>query len=153
MEQNDDIINQFRESFEELIAETKLSMGDFAKDIHMSRFVVHKLLTSETNVRFMTLIRIADYFDCPIEYLCGRAPRQCTFEKQTRPPFAEWFPYILDATGHTWYEVYKATGIASTRKYEWENNGTHPRLISLDKIARYLSISTDLLVGRCKLNK
>ncbi len=89
MEQNDDIINQFRESFEELITETKMSMGDFAKDIHMSRFVVHKLLTSETNVRFMTLIRIADYFDCPIEYLCGKTDDFLSYDPQPLSPFSE----------------------------------------------------------------
>lgn len=62
--------------------------------------------------------------------------------------FKEKFVQILQQKHITPYEVAKSTGISQGLMSEYKNGIKMPTIINLTKIADYLEVSTDYLLGR-----
>lgn len=50
-------------------------------------------------------------------------------------------------TGHTQQEVADACGISKSTYCQYESGDRHPRIATIKRLAAYLQISTDLLIG------
>lgn len=94
-----------------------------------------------------SIIKLVDYFNCSIEYLCGNTLTVLEFEPKPCPPFGDWMQMVLKHCGKTSYQLFKETSIKSSQYYYWRK-GAMPLLTSLDVIASYLDITLDYLVGR-----
>jgi transcriptional regulator with XRE-family HTH domain len=60
----------------------------------------------------------------------------------------EVFAQMLQQRGITPYRVHKETGVAQSTLSDWKTKGTTPSVESLMKIARYLDVTVDELVGQ-----
>ncbi len=58
------------------------------------------------------------------------------------------FAQLLQEKGITPYRVHKATGVAQSTLSDWKTKGCTPSVESLLKIATYLEVSVDKLLGQ-----
>jgi transcriptional regulator with XRE-family HTH domain len=58
------------------------------------------------------------------------------------------FELLLQQKGITPYKVSKGTGISQTTLSDWKRGRSEPKLDKLQRIADYLGVTTDFLLGR-----
>ena len=93
------------------------------------------------------LVKLADYFDCSLDFLTGRTDTVLDYSPKPCPPFYARFREVMAERGITRYRMSKETKIKDSYFTEW-SKGTDPHLFSLIEVADYLNVSVDYLVGR-----
>ena len=92
-------------------------------------------------------ILIADYFNVSLDYLFfDKEDEKNKFKKA--PPFDEQLKKILKEFDKSWYRMIKDKVCTFDNFYKWFNLKSVPNMDSVIKIADYLSVSLDYLVGR-----
>ena len=92
-------------------------------------------------------IRLADYFNCSLDFLYGRSEDDTPPKPAPMPKLDERIKSVLKACGVTWYNVVKNTGLSKSTLLQW-GRGRDPLLSKLAELADYLGVSIDYLVGR-----
>ena len=62
----------FGERLRSLLKARKLSQTEFCKQLHLSSCALYKWLSGKNNPSVESLIRLAEYFDCSVDFLIGR---------------------------------------------------------------------------------
>lgn len=85
------VVVLFWERFYAMCAERGTKPNPVAKEIGISSGIVTKWKTAKTLPNGETLIKIADYLDCSVDYLLGRTdcPDLLTYDKDGRPVILE----------------------------------------------------------------
>ena len=92
------------------------------------------------------LIKLADYFDCSIDFLVGRTDE---VEMPAKIEHSQIIFKILEDRNLTPYQVAKETGLSESLFSKWKKNPTSEIASqTLVLIADYLSCSVDYLIGR-----
>ena len=60
----------------------------------------------------------------------------------------EIFAQLIQKKGVTPYRVHKETGVAQSTLSDWKTKGCTPSVENLAKIADYLEVSVDTLIGK-----
>ncbi len=135
-------------TIEELMLSEGLSISEFAKILGMdykqlSNYVKGVYVPSLNNA-----IRIADYFSCSLDFLCGLTENAIK-RSYSKPDFKfyERYKSILKEMNITHYRLCKDIGINVNDLRLWKM-GRIPTLTTLIKVADYLSDSIDYLIGR-----
>ena len=95
-----------------------------------------------------TIVKIADYFCCSIDYLLGLAPHLIDDKLNYTPPFSTAFAQILKEYNVTRYQVNKHTKIANSKLDYWYHGTQNPSLNNGLKRAKYFDCTIDKLLGR-----
>ena len=95
-------------------------------------------------------LKIADYFDCSLDFLSGRSDVAFDFQLQKPPAFSSHLRTLLKIKGITRTQINRDTRVKSSHFVDWKN-GSDPHIFSLIELADYLDISLDILIGREKL--
>lgn len=130
-----------------LLKENSLSPYAFSVIMGVSSSVVRKWLKPGCNVTLINLVRIADYFDCSIEYLVGRSDDLSACDFKPVPDFAVQLKKVIAESNRSVYDICKHTTLAWTCFSDWYH-GQNPRLGSLIQLADYFGITIDDLIGR-----
>ena len=141
------ILTDFCATLRELIEEKEQTIKSLATELKVSYIILLRWKNGEKNLRLNSLIKLADYFNCSIEYLCGRTKEDIIYTPQECPRFGEWIDTVIKKCGKTTYQLFKNTTIRSSQYYYWKR-GSVPLLTSLDILARFLDTTLDFLVGR-----
>lgn len=141
------MVNGFKTTLKELLTDNGFNATSFSRAIGVNMFVVRKWLNEVKDVKLKSLIKIADFFGCSLEYLCGKSDVLLTYEPQPLPPFDERIKTVLHSCGKTSYRLLTDTAIAPSQYHGWLH-GTMPMLTTLETIAEYLNGTLDYLVGR-----
>ncbi len=145
----DDIVVSFKNSLNEIMIERGISIVQLGKGIDADPSTLHRWFDRVNDVKLKTLLKLADYFECSIEYLCGKTHEYkkciphscCKFGIRIKELLAE---YKLIP-----YKFFSQIGIAPSKYYYWLSGG-EPMLTSLEAMAKFLYITLDKLVGREK---
>ncbi len=141
------IVNRFKTVFGELIEQSGLGIVGVAREMKVSRYMLYKWLHVAKDMRLPSLVKIADYFDCSLEYLCGKADVRLEYVPQPLPEFSSRLREVLREKNMSAYRMFRETNIVSTQLHQW-THGITPALNTLEKIAVCLSVTLDYLVGR-----
>lgn len=98
-----------------------------------------------------TLLKLADYFKCSVDYLVGNNDMLCEKDYGYNSTFAERFNQLLKAHNCATYKSFNVEGISKSSFYEWKRGQSLPTLEKLIKIAKYFDCSLDFIVGRTEL--
>ena len=126
------------------IKEEELAKGLELKDASM----VYRWLKS---VHVPTLKRaneIANFFNCSLDYLAGRTDDFKTVKAQPLKPFGENLRKAIDNSKFSQNKIIRELNVSTHSIVSWLNNKTIPNFSSVIKLADYLNISIDELVGR-----
>lgn len=143
-----DILSNFVENLKELMFDKQMTAKSLCEklDINLSQF--YRYLRKESIPYTTTIVKIADYFCCSIDYLLGLAPHLIDDKLNYTPPFSIAFAQILKEYDITRYQVNKHTKIANSKLDYWYHGAQNPSLNSVLKLAKYFDCTIDKLLGR-----
>lgn len=138
----------FIQTLQELMQDHELNILQLSKKLNCNNSVISRWLTGFNNPKSYMLIRIADFFDCSIDYLYGRRDDP-TFQKAKRnKTFAEQLSMIMGKEKITKYQLAKRCEIQPSTISKWLIHSRIPETETLLKLADVLECSLDYLVGR-----
>jgi len=137
----------------ELIAEYKKATNgtdeDIAKSIglnstaNISRWASGKVLPS---VKYS--LKLAKLFDCTLDYLFGRTNTMDSFKNLKTVDFAIHLQELLNERKITKYKLFKDLNLTKGHETSWFKQKRTPTTANYLRLADYLNISVDELVGR-----
>ena len=142
-----DILSNFSERLIELMEENDLNAERLGKRTNINPTVIRYWKKPEKDIYVSSLIKVADYFKCSLDFLCKRSETYLDYTPKECPPFMKWLPTVITENGKTTYRIFKDTRIKSSYFASWRK-GAEPLLSSLGELADYLGCTLDRLVGR-----
>lgn len=137
------------ERLSELMIEHELDNKTLADKVGVSAATVGRWRRSVKYMYLSQILKLANYFNCSLDFLTGRSETVIDFVPQDCPPFYSRLKNILEAKGISRNKINRETKIKSSHFVDW-NKGTDPHILSLVELADYLEITLDYLVGREK---
>lgn len=140
-----------QEVLDDLMLEKDMSTFQLSKEMNMDYKQLSNYVKGRFSPSLKSAIKLADFFQCSLDYLCGLTDHR-TFYNYSTPDFLffERYKKILKERNITHYKLAKETDINVNDLRLWKH-GKIPTLYNLIKIADYLSISIDGLIGRIPL--
>lgn len=137
----------FGERLKELMLEKDITAVSLSDAINVDPSVIRRWYNHNMDVNLSTLLLLADYFSCSLEFVSGRIEidEESTFKLAGN--FYENLASILKQKKITEYRISTDKIFSRNMFFQWKN-GSQPRLSSLIKIADYLDVTLDYLVGR-----
>lgn len=142
-----DVKKGLRERLNELIEYSGKTEKELSKALGTSCGVISKWRRGDIDPKLRSVIKLADFFECSLEYMCGKTEYDTYYERKDVERFGERLPKVLKACNKTAYRLIKDTRITSAQYAHWRK-GIEPLLSSAEEIAEYLGITLDYLVGR-----
>lgn len=134
------------ERLNELLNEKYMSAAKLAEVIGLSGVTVRNWRRTNAAVKLEHLLRVAEYFECSLDYLCGRTEDEGIFRKDTAPCFPERLKALIGDCKTPIDRIAKETQLDRHNFYDWFN-GMPPLSSSLIILANYFGCSIDYLVG------
>ena len=97
---------------------------------------------------FLHLIKLADYFKINIDYLLDISENMEIVEPKKLPKFSEHLKKIIKQQKSSQYKLIQDNIISAGHINSWLNIGSLPSAENLIKLAEYLNVTIDELVGR-----
>ena len=134
----DTIIVSFRNSLNEILTLRDIDSVKLGKELGIDPSVVRRWRNKGIDVRLKTLIRLADYFECSIEYLCGKSHNNSKFVSiKDYPNFGERLLAIMKKNNVRPYQLFDNSKIVPSEYYYWL--GGEPSLSSLNILADFFA--------------
>lgn len=134
------------ERLAELMSEN-IKSSELASAIGVNTSSVNDWKRGKFQIYLSNLIKLADYFDCSLDFLVGRSETFLDYTPKPCPPFYPHFRKILKERGKNRYRMTKETRIKDSYFTKW-SKGSNPHVVSLIEVADYLGVTLDYLVGR-----
>ncbi len=138
----------FVENLKELMIDNDLSVKTFCEKLDIGNSELYRCLRKENLLILSSIIKIADYFCCSIDFLLGLAPYLSDDKLNYTPPFNIAFKQILSEYGITRYQLNKHTKISNSSIDNWYNGVHSPSLDNVIRLAKYFNCTIDKLLGR-----
>ena len=135
------------ERLTELMNEKGISNNELAEILGVTPCSVGRWKRGVKNMRLTQFIKIANYFNCSLDFLIGRSENYIDFVPKECPPFYDYFKKLISDKGISRNKINTETKIKSSHFVDWKN-GAEPQIHSLIELADYLDISIDFLIGR-----
>lgn len=143
-----DILSHFSENLKELIEENDLSVENFAATVGIAYSEIYRYLNKKYLPKLSNLIKIADRYNCSIDYLLGYLAYPPDKVYKTTPPFSKRFRELLEERSISRYRLGRETNISTNRLDDWYYGKFTPSLHKVQKLAKYYGCSLDYLLGR-----
>ncbi len=144
----ENLLSDFVENLNELMIDNDLSVKTFCEKLNIGKSELYRCLKKENLIAFASIIKIADYFCCSIDYLLGLAPYLSDDKLNYTPPFNIAFAQILEEHGITRYQLNKYSKISSSSIDNWYNGVHSPSLDNVIRLTKYFNCTIDKLLGR-----
>ena len=134
----------------DLCIDKNINIMELSNLVKIDNSLLYKYINENTLPTVNNLVKIANFFDCTINYLVGLSddPKQYkffnTFDKSL---FFPRYYDLLNKHNISHYSLSKKFKLAKSSFLAWKK-GAIPNLDTLYKIAEYFSVSIDYLVGR-----
>ena len=141
--------NVFHERLTELMIEKGVNTVSLAAAIGVSDETVRRWKNGERDILLSQLVKLADYFQCSLDLLTGRADTVLDYQVRGMPPFYDSLRAVMAEKGVTRYKLVKDLPIYDGYFTNWKK-GKSPNILTLIMLADYLDVTIDYLVGREK---
>ncbi len=98
-------------------------------------------------INLVNAVKIADFFECSLDYLAGISEVDRYVPARPLEPFYTRLRSVMKSCGVTRYRIAKDTEFKDPYFTKW-SRGSVPDLITVIKLAQYLNVSVDYLIGR-----
>jgi len=143
-----DILSLFSERLNDLIFEKKITSEVFAKEIGIDVSNIYRYLRKESVPVLSNAIKIADYFNCSLDFLFGVTEENYSSTYKSAQPFDVCFKAILEKNNRSRYRVHKDTGISDQRLDDWYHGIRVPTIENIIALAGYFNCTMDSLMKR-----
>ncbi|MCL2847789.1 MAG: helix-turn-helix domain-containing protein [Firmicutes bacterium] len=137
----------FSERLFELMLEKEIKSHELASIIGVSTNTVNDWKRGKFHMNLRNAIKLADFFECSIDYLVGRSEDYSYFAPTFYPLFYSHLLAVLKEYGYTTYRI-RLDGILGGGHFGSWKKGCDPLIATLIPLADYLGVTLDYLVGR-----
>ena len=113
-----------------------------------NKSLVYKWIKDDNLPTISNLCKLADHFNISIDYLLGRTDDYDEITGYYSTTFHVRFEEILKKKNITKYKLFKDLNFSKGLQYSWFTLKKIPSTENLIKIADYLGVSIDFLIGR-----
>lgn len=139
----------FQNKLNELIKDNNTNIEEISKFLGLNNNTkVYTWLNGNNTPRFKTIVLLADYFTCSIDYLLDRTENFKTVKPKILPEFSTNFKKVLKECKISQYKILKDNIVSKGHLNSWLNKKIIPSTENIIKLADYLNVSIDYLVGR-----
>jgi len=139
--------SNFGETLSELMIERNISSKKLATAIGVSVSTINDWKRGKFKLYLSNLKKVADFFNCSLEFLMGRSDNLLDYIPKPYPPFYPHFRKVIEQCGTTRSRMSKESRIKDSYFTEW-SKGSDPHVVSLIEAADYLNVTIDYLIGR-----
>ena len=144
------IMSKFAENLSALMAERGLNAPMLAKILRTDRSNITRYLQGKRLPLFNGFVAMLEFFNISADVLLERMDYTDEMDFLPLPPFGERLRMVMEETKTTQYRIEHDLKISGESMFSWLNNKTLPTVESLDKLADYMDVSIDYLLGRVK---
>ena len=141
------ILSNFSESLSELMSEKNLTSETLGKAISVNDSNIRHWKRGSYKLHLSNALKLADYFECSLEYLLGRTDTRLAHTPKNCPPFYDRLKQIMVSENKSGYTLVKETSFHRGHLHRWKN-GADPIIETLIDLAAYFNCTLDYLVGR-----
>ena len=142
------IMSKFAENLSALMIERNINAPSLAKALKTDRSNITRYLRGERLPLFHGFIAILEYFNVSADVLLGLLDYVPERTFYPLPPFGDRLRAVMQETKTTQYRIELEANISGGSMYKWLSNQTVPTVESLVKLAKYMEVSVDYLLGR-----
>lgn len=142
------MLTKFNERLEELIFDNKINPETLSKASSINLSMIYKYLRNEYTPSTINAIKIADYFNCSLDYLLVKTDKYDYNNQSIISNISIRFKKLLSDKKLSRYQFKKETNIARQSIDDWFNGIRVPAIKNLIIIADFFDCSLDYLVGR-----
>ncbi len=139
--------NAFHERLCELMIEKGVNTVSLAAAIGVSDETVRRWKNGQRDILLSQLVKLADYFQCSLDFLAGRSDAVLDYQVRDMPPFYDRLRAVMAEKGVTRYRLVKELPVYDGYFTNWKK-GRSPNILTLILLADYLDVTIDYLVGR-----
>ena len=143
-------MNEFQERLEELLLSANISRLKLSKILNISPTTINGYFNNGYYPQINFAIRLADYFNCSLDFLFGLSDNKSNTNSNPAP-FFDNFEYLLCLNKIPIAKALRELKMSEYNYYRWKN-GRFPKTVNLIEIAKYFSVSIDYLIGRTTKN-
>lgn len=144
-------LSNFAETLGYLMKENELNEVRLSEALGMETGSISRYLHAEYAPSVLSLVAIADFFQCSADYLLGRKAEYVKISFKPCPPFSQRLTHILNdckKKGISGKRLCEENGISESSLYDWKSDRRQPSLANILKIAEALGFSVDYVLGR-----
>lgn len=143
------IMNNFANRLIELMNENELGARELAVLLNLANTsTIYKWRNNRQYPLLNMAIKLADIMNCTVDYLIGRSDHYEPNSYSPCPLFSQQLRKSLEQCSKSQNNLLKFADISAHSLNNWIHNIGSPNIDSAVKIANYLTISLDELVGR-----
>lgn len=143
-------LSKFAENLYALMSERGLNAPALAKILETDRSNITRYLRGERLPLYQGFIALIEYFNCSADVLLGLSEYSSQEKFDAVGNFSERLRLVMKETNTTQYRIEKDVKISGGSMYRWLFNQTAPSVESIIKLAQYMDVSVDYLLGRVK---
>lgn len=142
-------MNGFPNRLKDLIKFNNFNKKDICKYLELNNETkIYAWLNGKNIPRFQTIIKLADLFCCSIDYLLGSTDNFTEIKPKNVPDFNIQFKKVLEDLHISQYKLLKDNIVSQGHLNSWFKDKMTPSTENIIKLANYLNVSIDYLVGR-----
>jgi len=141
-------MSNFSETLTELMIERNLTTDALGKIIGTSGSTVRTWKRGDYKLRLANALKLADYFNCSLEFLMGRTDTRLNYTPRVCPRFHDRLMQIMVKKGKSRYQVVKKDKILSNSHFSQWKKGVNPLIETIMPLTKYFDCTLDYLVGR-----
>lgn len=139
---------KFSENLKELIAVEELNPPALAKILKTDRSNVTRYLNGEQIPSFKVFNAIITFFNVSADVMLGLKDYSSATKFIPTENFASRLRRVMQETDTTQYRLEKDLKLSGASVYNWLFDKSLPSLENLVKLAKYMDVSVDYLLGR-----
>ena len=137
----------FSERISDLMVEKEIGSPQLAAIVGVDATTVNNWKRGKFQMFLSNAVKLADLFECSLEYLVGRCDNVNYFISKPCPPFYDRFLAVMEKCGYSTYRLRKESPIKGAHLNKWKK-GTDPLMATLVIAADFFGVTLDYLVGR-----
>jgi len=141
-------LSNFAERLKELMLDNYKSKEDLMRVANVNRNSINRYLSGKGFPSIDVLVKLADYFNCTMNFLLGLESENYVCHFKTLPDFGERLNFIIDKFNVNCKKLITEAGLTESALYYWKNNTHRPRVHEVYKLAVYFGCTMDYVLGR-----
>lgn len=110
--------------------------------------IIYQWQNNQKGMSLKSATIIANFFECTLDYLYYRTDDDKSLKNNINDNFGIQLKKILEQENSSQYQLIKNGIVSANTLNTWMHNKSIPNMESIIKIADFLNISIDYLVGR-----
>lgn len=139
---------EFKDRYVSLMKEQGLTFEDVANHLNRKVLTVTDWSAGKHMPQMKDVFELSNLFKCSIDYLIGRTDEYKKLKPKKMPEVSERLSKVFVENGTSRYKLVKYNALTRGAEFKIFCKKSDPKVRTIEKIANYMGVSVDYLVGR-----